>query len=91
MNAGRLRTGRIILAVFLTLSLSAGLLPVLRVRAEETTFNVTIEGASYSQGGARSMLEMINAFRQSSDAWFYTDNTKKEKTYAEGLGTLTYD
>ena len=48
MNAGRLRTGRIILAVFLTLSLSAGLLPVLRVRAEETTFNVTIEGASYS-------------------------------------------
>jgi len=77
--------------VYLALALTAGSLSVIQVKADEKTFNVTVSGASYSQSGARTMLDLINAFRQSEDAWYYTDNSMTEKTYVEGLGTLTYD
>ena len=91
MNSGRYREGRIILAVYLMFSLVAGSFFSAPVRADESTFNVTIYGASYSQGGARAMLDLVNGFRQSEDAWYYSDNSMTEKTVVEGLGALTYD
>ena len=43
----------------------------------------------YGQTEARSMLSMINAFRQSSDAWYYDVNGKK--IYQKNLAPLKYD
>lgn len=91
MNSGWYREGRIILAVYLMFSLVVGSFFSTPVQADETTFNVTIYGASYSQDGARAMLDLVNGFRQSEDAWYYTDNSMTEKTVVEGLGALTYD
>ena len=44
---------------------------------------------TYRQTEARSMLAMINKFRQSSDAWYYDQSGKK--VYQKNLSPLKYD
>ncbi|HAB94710.1 MAG TPA: hypothetical protein DCF49_08150 [Lachnospiraceae bacterium] len=44
---------------------------------------------TYGQTEARSMLAMINKFRQSSDAWYYDESGKK--VYQKNLSPLKYD
>ncbi|MCD8075699.1 MAG: CAP domain-containing protein [Lachnospiraceae bacterium] len=45
---------------------------------------------TYGQTEARSILAMVNEFRQGSDAWYWnSDNTTK--TTRSGLSALTYD
>lgn len=54
-----------------------------------TNFNVQVSG-TMGQTEARTMLAMVNSFRQSSDAWYWnSDNATK--TTCSGLGTLSYD
>ena len=48
------------------------------------------DGGSYEYGAARSMLDMVNAFRTGSDAWYW-ESDDVTKTYATGLRALTYD
>ena len=51
----------------------------------DLTLNVT-----YQQSSARKMLGMVNEFRQSDEAWFWSeDNSKKE--YQKNLQKLKYD
>ena len=64
----------LLMALCLLLSLSAAL----------------ADGGSYEYGAARSMLDMVNAFRTGSDAWYW-ESDDVTKTYATGLRALTYD
>lgn len=52
------------------------------------TVPVTVK---YGQTEARTMCDMINSFRQSSDAWYYTDDSKTTKQTVSGLSKLEYD
>ena len=45
---------------------------------------------TYDQTGARSMLEMVNAFRTGDDAWYW-DKSDTTKVQVTGLQPLTYD
>ena len=51
-----------------------------------TEVSITV---TYDQTGARGMLEMINQFRSSSDAWLYNKSGTKETV--TGLSPLKYD
>lgn len=49
---------------------------------------------TYSQTEARTMLELVNAFRTSGDAWYYgkpNDEGFEEKVSVTGLQPLQYD
>ena len=63
------------------------LLPFTVQGAAAATVSVT---GTYKQSEARKVLDMINNFRQSSDAWYWNDNNT-EKVQLTGLGKLTYD
>lgn len=54
---------------------------------DTTTVALTV---TYGQTEARSMLELINAFRTGSDAWYWNEDDTT-KTTCTGLSTLTYD
>ena len=58
------------------------------VQAEETE-SITIR-VQYGQSAARSMLDLINAFRTGSDAWYWNEDNKT-KTRADDLSPLQYD
>ena len=45
---------------------------------------------TYGQTEARAMLDRINAFRQSDEAWYW-NKTDTEKIYVTGLQPLQYD
>ena len=47
-------------------------------------------GVSYAQSEARGMLEMLNAFRSSDEAWYW-DRNDATQVRASGLAPLTYD
>ena len=58
-------------------------------RAEASNVQVDIT-VKYGQSEARTIVNMINKFRNSSDAWYWnSDNTTK--TYCKNLVTLQYD
>lgn len=57
-------------------------------QAKITTLNISVK---YGQTEARKMLDMINQFRTGKDAWYYTDDSKKNKEFCSGLNKLTYD
>lgn len=77
----RRRALALLLALLLLGSLSGTAL------AEETSVNVT---GQYFQSDARTMLEELNAFRTSDEAWYWSeDNTTK--IWCPGLKELTYD
>ncbi|MCI1305679.1 MAG: CAP domain-containing protein [Lachnospiraceae bacterium] len=50
---------------------------------------VTLQDISYSQSEARTMLDLVNNFRTSSDAWYW-DETNTQKVNAAS-SALTYD
>ena len=45
---------------------------------------------TYQQSSARSMLDMINSFRMSGDAWWWSEDDS-EKVYMSPQSELTYD
>ena len=46
--------------------------------------------AAYQQTEARKMLDLVNGFRKSEDAWYW-DSSDTEKISVEGLGDLQWD
>lgn len=82
---GRLRYGfqAFILGLLCCLMISAA--PV--QAASTRTIGVVVE---FGQSEARSMLEMINAFRKSSDAWAWNSSNTEKIRYSH-LNNLKYD
>ena len=80
----RNRTG-IILIIFMALISICGF----SVPAYAGTTELAIE-VTYDQTSARQMLDMINEFRHSDEAWAW-DSSDTEKTRYTGLSDLTYD
>lgn len=90
----------ILLAAVLTGSLCAGMTAEAQEAEEQKAEAVINEQASgstvqlninvrYGQSEARNMLDMINAFRTGSDAWYLTQSGSRYE--ATGLSELTYD
>ena len=77
---------RLRVRVFAVLLAALILLPFATQGAAADTVSVT---GTYKQSEARKVLDMINNFRQSSDAWQWTKDGVKEQL--TGLGKLTYD
>ena len=78
---------RLRVRVFAVLLAALILLPFTVQGAAAATVSVT---GTYKQSEARKVLDMINNFRQSSDAWYWNENNT-EKVQLTGLGKLTYD
>ncbi len=77
----RVRVFAVLLAALILLPFATG------GAAAGTTITVT---GTYHQSDARSMLEMINSFRQSDDAWYW-NSTNTEQVKVSGLQPYTYD
>ena len=58
-------------------------------KAEAATTQVRIE-VTYEQNSARNMLDSINSFRKSDDAWAWNESNTEKVSYS-GLQDLTYD
>lgn len=74
-------------AIFCTLMLCFCITPEI-VKAADTV-NVNIE-LQYGQNEAREMLQLVNSFRTSSEAWAWNETNTEKITY-ENLPGLQYD
>ena len=77
----RVRVFAVLLAALILLPFATG------GAAAATTITVT---GQYYQTDARSMLNMINKFRQGDNAWYWNSNDS-EKIWLNGLKPYTYD
>ena len=60
---------------------------VMRASASDTSKSITV---TYGQTEARSMLDLINDFRTSDEAWIWDTNDQDVIKY-DNLSNLTYD
>lgn len=79
----------ILLVCALSITSVNAVLNMEKVKAAETITEVHIE-VSYGQTEARSMLKMLNEFRQSPDAWEWNEDNTTKITHTD-LKVLTYD
>lgn len=89
MKVKRNQIGKRIIAFLMAVILSMGMFLTETMMAEAAVQTVPIV-VTYGQSEARSMLDMINAFRTSeTEAWAY--NESGEKVPYSGLDVLSYD
>ena len=70
----------------LTLVLGCGII----AHAEDSSYTTVYYDVTYCQTEARSMLDMINTWKASDDAWYW-DSTDTEKISAKTETGLVYD
>lgn len=81
-----------IMVIVVILSLVFSSVSAIKVKAdaysERNFIDITID-VKYDQTEARRMLDIINEFRHSEDAWYW--NSDNEKYYPENLNDFVYD
>lgn len=75
----------LVLAVALVATITV--LPTGRAEAATTTIKIPV---TYGQTEARSMLQMLNDFRASKDAWYWKEDNKTKQVLTD-LQPLEYD
>ena len=86
-----------ILAIAVILSVLFSSLNPVNAKADETEvkFHDVVVDVTYNQTEARKLFTIINEFRQSEDAWFWTsdddDADDTDKYYPQGLQDFKYD
>lgn len=78
----------LITALLVAILAGAGVNPMPPAQAASKTTEVS---GRYYQSDARKMKKKINKFRKGKEAWYYTREGSKDKTYVKGLGKLKYD
>ena len=86
-----------IIAIAVILSVLFSSLNPVNAKADETEvkFHDVVVDVTYNQTEARKLFTIINEFRQSEDAWFWTsdddDADDTDKYYPQGLQDFKYD